>query len=366
MTSHTVSTAFLKPLGATSENTIVLEANETTIGRDPGCQIILANEGGVSRRHAVVYHRGQQFSIADLNSSNGTFVNGQRIQTERVLRTGDQIQFGSQGPQFAFILPVADNPLPATQAYTPKNNVAPTVIRTPAIAQPPIQPPVQPPVQPVQPAYVPETPPSNNSVKWGLIIGSLCVGGIILWTLLGLGARLRTAGSPSSPPSQQPISANPPQSPTNSPQTPTNSRPSQAPTSSQPTQNPPSSQPSDSQTPTFANGVSNAFVCESTTSQPCPADANNITRDTSLGYTVFYSRPLDPPVRFRSTIRFTSPGGEQRQVDLGTDTFQTAARSFTVPLGKPNGGWRPGTYEFVVEAQNSGRRIIQSQRVVIP
>ncbi|BAU13407.1 FHA domain containing protein [Leptolyngbya sp. NIES-3755] len=355
MTSHTVSTAFLKPLGTAPENTIVLEANETTIGRDPSCQIVLANEGGVSRRHAAIYHRGQQYSIADLNSSNGTFVNGQRIQSEQILRTGDQIQFGSQGPQFAFILPVADNPLPPTQAYTPPRNVAPTVIRPPAIAQPP-----------VQPAYVPETPASNNSVKWGLIIGSLCVGGLILWTLLGLGARLRSAGSSGSSPSQQPITANPPQSPTNSPQAPIRSQPSQAPTGSQPSQNPTPSQPNDSQPPTFADGVSNTFVCESTTSKPCPADADNITRNSSLAYTVFYSRPLDAPVEFRSTIRFTSPEGEQRQVDLGKDTFQTAARSFTVPLGKPNGGWRPGTYDFVVEAQNSGRRISQTQRIVIP
>lgn len=358
MTSHTVSTAFLKPLGAASDNTIVLEANETTIGRDPSCQIVLANEGSVSRRHSAIYHRGQHFSIADLNSSNGTFVNGQRIQSEQILRTGDQIQLGGQGPQFTFILSVADNPLPPTQAYTPPRNVTPTVIRPPAIAQQPIQ--------PVQPAYVPETPSSNNSVKWGLIIGSLCVGGIILWTLLGLGARLRSAGSPGSSPSQQPIAANPPQSPTSSPQSPTGSQPSQAPTGSQPSQNPIPSQSSGSQPPTFADGVSNTFVCESTTSQPCPADANNITRDTSLAYTVFYSRPLDAPVEFRSTIRFTSPEGEQRQVDLGRDRFDTPIRSFTVPLGKPNGGWRAGTFDFIVEARNSRGRITQTQRVVIP
>lgn len=348
MTSHTVGTAFLKPLRANSDNPIVLEANETMIGRDPSCQIVLADEGGVSRRHAVIYHRGQQFLIVDLNSSNGTFVNNQRLQSEQILNTGDRIQLGGQGPQFAFINPAVDNALPATQAYTPNNNLAPTMIRTPAVAQPPAI------AQPhPQPAY-PSEPSSSNSPKWGWMIGGVCIVGVALLVLSGISARLRSIGS--SPSTQQPITASPSQPSTTSPQAPT--QPSQAPTTSQPS-------PSQPNQPTFANGVENAFVCESTTSQPCTADANRITRDSSLAYTVFYSRPLDAPVQFRSSIRYTPPNGQQRQFDLGSDSFQRAARSFTVPLGKPNGGWRPGTYDFTVEAQSAGRRIVQTASIVI-
>jgi signal transduction histidine kinase/pSer/pThr/pTyr-binding forkhead associated (FHA) protein len=47
----------------------------------------------VSRRHAALEHAGGQWSIRDLDSSNGTFVNGQPIRV-RALSNGDQIQVG--------------------------------------------------------------------------------------------------------------------------------------------------------------------------------------------------------------------------------------------------------------------------------
>jgi len=46
-----------------------------------------------SREHAKIYKQGQQFAIVDLNSSNGTFVNGEQI-TKRVLKPGDEISIG--------------------------------------------------------------------------------------------------------------------------------------------------------------------------------------------------------------------------------------------------------------------------------
>jgi len=46
-----------------------------------------------SREHAKIYRQGQAFAIVDLNSSNGTFVNGEQI-TKRVLKTGDEITIG--------------------------------------------------------------------------------------------------------------------------------------------------------------------------------------------------------------------------------------------------------------------------------
>jgi len=50
-------------------------------------------DGKASREHAKVYPQGQDFAIVDLNSSNGTFVNGQKV-TKRVLRSGDEISIG--------------------------------------------------------------------------------------------------------------------------------------------------------------------------------------------------------------------------------------------------------------------------------
>ena len=66
------------------------------IGRERSEQIALSiPEGGVSRKHARITRQGNQFFIEDLNSSNGTFVNGVRISnTPSPIRTGARIQLG--------------------------------------------------------------------------------------------------------------------------------------------------------------------------------------------------------------------------------------------------------------------------------
>jgi hypothetical protein len=55
-----------------------------------------AREKGVSRLHAVIYRARHTLSLADLGSSNGTYLNGERLlpQQTRVLRDGDEVRFG--------------------------------------------------------------------------------------------------------------------------------------------------------------------------------------------------------------------------------------------------------------------------------
>jgi len=62
------------------------------LGRDKGCDIVL-DHPTVSRRHAEIRCQGEVCQIADLNSSNGTFVNGRRVQSS-ILFDGDMIQVG--------------------------------------------------------------------------------------------------------------------------------------------------------------------------------------------------------------------------------------------------------------------------------
>ena len=68
----------------------------TVIGRDPGAEITL-DDGGISRRHCEirVTHDGPHLVIGlrDLGSTNGTFVNGERVNTAR-LDNGDRITIG--------------------------------------------------------------------------------------------------------------------------------------------------------------------------------------------------------------------------------------------------------------------------------
>ena len=70
-----------------------LSGEETLIGRHPECGIQL-DSNAVSRRHARVFVDGDQFAIEDLGSGNGTFVNGQRIETAVPLKNQDRVKLG--------------------------------------------------------------------------------------------------------------------------------------------------------------------------------------------------------------------------------------------------------------------------------
>jgi two-component system, NtrC family, sensor kinase len=71
------------------------ELTEPTIrlGRDPSSTIPL-HDTEVSRHHAEIRWVDGEYAISDLNSSNGTFINGQRIRQQQ-LASGDQLQLGS-------------------------------------------------------------------------------------------------------------------------------------------------------------------------------------------------------------------------------------------------------------------------------
>jgi pSer/pThr/pTyr-binding forkhead associated (FHA) protein len=70
-----------------------LEKAEVTVGRSPDQDIPLANDAAVSRRHARLIVASANVEVLDEGSSNGTFVNGARVQ-RRALHTGDEIRFG--------------------------------------------------------------------------------------------------------------------------------------------------------------------------------------------------------------------------------------------------------------------------------
>lgn len=85
---------------------------EVEIGRDRNCQIALESlaHGTVSRRHAAVRplpnSKFPQWEICDLNSANGTYINGKRLQGCQILNSGDRISLGIDGPEFIFESPL--------------------------------------------------------------------------------------------------------------------------------------------------------------------------------------------------------------------------------------------------------------------
>jgi pSer/pThr/pTyr-binding forkhead associated (FHA) protein len=75
-------------------------AAPVTIGRHDQCDFQVENTW-VSRRHARIAWNGTEYVVEDLGSTNGTFVNGERISGPRALRSGDLVQLGDE-VQLAF------------------------------------------------------------------------------------------------------------------------------------------------------------------------------------------------------------------------------------------------------------------------
>lgn len=72
---------------------VTLKLGETKIGRKPGCDIVLSDDPSVSSTHAVINTVGLKSSIQDLGSTNGTFIENEKI-TRRELRHGETILIG--------------------------------------------------------------------------------------------------------------------------------------------------------------------------------------------------------------------------------------------------------------------------------
>jgi pSer/pThr/pTyr-binding forkhead associated (FHA) protein len=102
--------------GASAGRRYPLKGQETRIGRDTAGEVVLDGEEAavVSGRHAAIRHIGGAWRIHDLNSTNGTYVNGERVH-EAQLGSGAVIRLGAGGPEFEFGLgPFHDGALDKT------------------------------------------------------------------------------------------------------------------------------------------------------------------------------------------------------------------------------------------------------------
>lgn len=79
--------------------TFTLDGDSISIGRDPSNTIALEQDGGVSRKHATICVESGRIVVRDESSTNGTFVNGVRVQTQ-TLNPGDIVHFGSSSFRF--------------------------------------------------------------------------------------------------------------------------------------------------------------------------------------------------------------------------------------------------------------------------
>lgn len=80
--------------GTPSSQEFALTQPEIIIGRDASVDLTLSFPG-VSRRHARLTRAGEVYTLEDLGSSNGTYLNGERLVERSPLKSGDQIRLGA-------------------------------------------------------------------------------------------------------------------------------------------------------------------------------------------------------------------------------------------------------------------------------
>jgi hypothetical protein len=79
--------------GRSSANAVKLQDGVTTAGRQDECQLRIKSSQ-VSRKHCQLFEKHGMLLVKDLGSSNGTFVNGKKIEGQRVMEPGDELGIG--------------------------------------------------------------------------------------------------------------------------------------------------------------------------------------------------------------------------------------------------------------------------------
>ena len=92
---------WLDPYTGKTQEHPICDGDRLTIGRSASNSIQIA-EGHISREHAIVACQGGAFTIDDVGSANGTFVNGVQVYGANALVVGDEIHLFCLRAQIAF------------------------------------------------------------------------------------------------------------------------------------------------------------------------------------------------------------------------------------------------------------------------
>jgi predicted component of type VI protein secretion system len=79
--------------GRSASTAVKLPDGVTTAGRQEDCQLRIRSSQ-VSRKHCQLFEKHGMLLVKDLGSSNGTFVNGKKIEGQRVMEPGDELGIG--------------------------------------------------------------------------------------------------------------------------------------------------------------------------------------------------------------------------------------------------------------------------------
>lgn len=110
-------------------------ADELVLGRGEAADVVV-DDSEISRRHVVLRPAGDTVEIEDLDSLNGTWVNGERLDDPRRLMSGDVVRLGSSQLELASA-PASATPTVASRGPTPQGREAAHGHAMPVFAPPP-------------------------------------------------------------------------------------------------------------------------------------------------------------------------------------------------------------------------------------
>ncbi len=162
---------FVMRSGPTPGVTFPLEGDQLTIGRDASNGVAI-NDAEISRKHTRLTFQGGKYVIEDLGSTNGTFVNGQRLSGPVVLKPGDVVSLGEQ----IVLMYDAVNMDPGATMASPRKSAR---VEQPRAAQPMASPAYAPP--PIAAAYAGAPAQKTNMVPIFIGVGvflfiCMCIG----------------------------------------------------------------------------------------------------------------------------------------------------------------------------------------------
>jgi FHA domain len=96
----TKSAWLLMKAGPLAGKQFVVFRNPTVLGSAPKADVYLFKDGAIEPRHALIHDRGGRFEIEDMNTADGTYVNGVPV-SRQILKSGDQIVLGKTVLEFA-------------------------------------------------------------------------------------------------------------------------------------------------------------------------------------------------------------------------------------------------------------------------
>ena len=123
--------------GARAGHRDVFDKSYVGIGRHPMSDLRFDAEQDIdaSTRHAAILKSGDGWVVRDLGSTNGTFVNGERLTGDRALNDGDTLRFGVHGPEVAFTLVREEDEVIMPAVHAPVARTAPEGV--PVVPRPP-------------------------------------------------------------------------------------------------------------------------------------------------------------------------------------------------------------------------------------